>query len=47
MTPERGRQIEDLYHAARENRVVLDHADADLRREVESRSPKIRRSPAC
>ena len=36
MTPERVRQIEDLYHAARENRAVLDRADADLRREVES-----------
>ncbi len=36
MTPERVRQIEELYHAAREDRAVLDEADADLRREVES-----------
>src|SRR5450432_3187399 len=36
MTPERFRQIEDLYHAAREDRSVLAQADPDLRREVES-----------
>jgi Tol biopolymer transport system component len=36
MTPERFRQIEDLYHAAREDRAVLAKADPDLRREVES-----------
>src|ERR1700722_17812823 len=36
MTPERVRQIEDLYHAAREDRGVLAKADPDLRREVES-----------
>src|SRR5258708_7043108 len=35
MTPERVRQIEELYHAAREDRAVLDQADGDLRREVE------------
>jgi hypothetical protein len=27
MTPSRVRQIEELYHAALENRAVLDHAD--------------------
>jgi Tol biopolymer transport system component len=36
MTPERFRQIEELYHAARENRGVLDGADPELRRDVES-----------
>ena len=36
MTPERVRQIEELYHAAREDRAVLAKADPDLRREVES-----------
>ena len=36
MTPERVRQIEDLYHAARDDRAVLIKADPDLRREVES-----------
>src|SRR6202521_5370377 len=36
MTPERVRQIEDLYHAAREDRAVLAKADPDLQREVES-----------
>jgi len=36
MTPERVRQIEELYHATREDRAVLDQADLDLRREVES-----------
>jgi serine/threonine protein kinase len=36
MTPERVRQIEDLYHAAREDRAVLAQADPDLRSEVES-----------
>ena len=33
---DRWRQIEDLYHAAREDRAVLDQADPELRREVES-----------
>src|SRR5712692_6974736 len=33
---DRWRQIEDLYHAAREDRAVLDKADPELRREVES-----------
>jgi Tol biopolymer transport system component len=36
MTPERFQQIEELYHAARENRAALDGADPELRREVES-----------
>jgi eukaryotic-like serine/threonine-protein kinase len=36
MPPERLRQIEELYHAARENRSVLDHVDPELRREIES-----------
>ena len=41
MTPERFRQIEKLYHAAREGTAdqrmaLLAHADAELRREVES-----------
>lgn len=41
MTPERFRQIEDLYHAARtstgnERAALLAHADPDLRRHVES-----------
>jgi serine/threonine protein kinase len=36
MTPERVRQIEELYHAAREDRAVLAKADPELRREVES-----------
>jgi serine/threonine protein kinase len=36
MTPERFRQIEELYHAARKDRAVLAQADPDLRREVES-----------
>jgi len=36
MTPERVQQIEELYHAACENRAVLDRADPELRREVES-----------
>src|SRR5690242_9134181 len=40
MTPERWRQIEQLYHAARERKpadraALLEQADADLRREVE------------
>ncbi len=30
------RQVEELYHAAREDRAVLDQADPELRREVES-----------
>ena len=41
MTPERFRQIEELYHAAREGTAdaraaLLARADPDLRREVES-----------
>ena len=36
MTLERIRQIEELYHAARENRAALDHADPELRDQVES-----------
>jgi serine/threonine protein kinase len=36
MTPERFRQIEELYHAALEDRAVLDGADPELRSEVES-----------
>ncbi len=36
MTPERLRQIEELYHAARQDREVLKSADVELRREVES-----------
>jgi hypothetical protein len=36
MTPERFRQVEKLYHAAQEDRRVLDGADPELRREVES-----------
>ena len=36
MNPERLRQVEELYHAAREDRAVLDQADPELRREVES-----------
>ena len=36
MTPERFQQIEELYHAARNNRGVLDTADPALRSEVES-----------
>ena len=36
MTPERWRQVEELYHAAQEGRRVLDQADPELRREVES-----------
>jgi serine/threonine-protein kinase len=36
MTPERWRQIEDLYHSARERGVeILTNADPELRREVE------------
>src|SRR6516162_9563239 len=36
MTPQRWRQIEELYHAARERgSVVLQDSDPDLRREVE------------
>ena len=33
---DRWQQIEELYHAAREDRTVLDKADPELRREVES-----------
>src|SRR5215467_10854234 len=33
---DRWQQIEELYHAAREDRSVLDKADPELRREVES-----------
>ncbi len=36
MTPERLRQIEELYHAAREDRGVLASSDPELRLEVES-----------
>src|ERR1700736_5729829 len=36
MNPERWQQIEELYHAAREDPAVLDKADPELRREVES-----------
>jgi Tol biopolymer transport system component/predicted Ser/Thr protein kinase len=35
MNQERLRQIEKLYHAARRDRVALDQADPELRREVE------------
>jgi hypothetical protein len=36
MTPERWREIEELYHAAREHgRSVLARAEPELRREVE------------
>ncbi len=31
MTPERWRQIEELYHAAREDRAVLNQADPEVR----------------
>src|SRR6266853_4856237 len=33
---DRWQQIEELYHAAQEDRAVLDRADPELRREVES-----------
>src|SRR5688500_5015416 len=36
MPPERLRQIAELYNAARADPAVLDHADPELRREVES-----------
>ena len=36
MTPDEMRQIQDLYHAAREDRGVLNSADPELRRLVES-----------
>src|SRR5215470_11565695 len=37
MTPERWRQLEELYHAARERgRLVLAGADPELRNEVEA-----------
>src|SRR6266852_8471302 len=36
MNEERWRQIEDLYHAAREDRAVLDQADPELRGKVEA-----------
>jgi Tol biopolymer transport system component/predicted Ser/Thr protein kinase len=36
MTGERFQQIQELYHAAREDRAALDKADPELRREVES-----------
>jgi serine/threonine protein kinase/Tol biopolymer transport system component len=36
MTPDRWREIEELYHAARTDRAVLTGADPELRREVES-----------
>src|ERR1700726_2333957 len=35
-TPERLQQMQELYHAAREDRAALDKADPELRREVES-----------
>ena len=35
MNQERLRQIEELYHAAQEDRAALDQADPELRREVE------------
>src|SRR4051812_30434285 len=41
MTPDRLQQVEELYHSAREassdeRAALLDHADPELRREVES-----------
>jgi serine/threonine protein kinase/Tol biopolymer transport system component len=36
VTPERLRQIEDLYHAALDNRAALDVVDPQLRQDVES-----------
>jgi hypothetical protein len=36
MTNDRWQQIEELYHAARQNHAVLDRADPELRHEVES-----------
>ncbi len=36
MNGERWRQIEELYHAAREDHAVLDQADPELRRKVEA-----------
>ena len=36
MTPERWQQVDQLYHAALDDRAVLDTADPELRREVES-----------
>jgi len=36
MNEERFRQIEELYHAAREDRAVLDQADPELRGKVEA-----------
>src|SRR6266446_1862423 len=36
MTHERWRQIEELYHAAREDRAALDQADPELRGKVEA-----------
>jgi eukaryotic-like serine/threonine-protein kinase len=36
MSLDHWQQIEELYHAAREDRTVLDEADPELRREVES-----------
>src|SRR5713101_4753271 len=36
MNEERFRQIEELYHAAREDPAVLDQADPEVRREVEA-----------
>ena len=35
MTPERWRQVEELYHAVQEDREALEKADPELRREVE------------
>ena len=36
MMSDRWQEVEDLYHAAREDRAVLDKADPELRQEVES-----------
>src|SRR6266851_2032541 len=36
MDPERWRQIEELYHAAREDRAALDQADPEMRGKVEA-----------
>jgi Tol biopolymer transport system component/predicted Ser/Thr protein kinase len=36
MTPDRLRQVEELYHAARKDRAALAKADPELRQEVES-----------
>jgi hypothetical protein len=36
VNPERWRQIEELYHAAQADPAVVEKADPELRREVES-----------